>query len=223
MTTKKSIRADLEKKKNIFLSIGIIIAMTAVLFAFNWKQYDRNNYTIDGITAINYDQDDIPIIVQKKTPPPKASQEIKISDDPEEEFKDIDLPDPEATEETHVPDWDFSEYDFDPPVETNEVFNFPQLMPSFPGGDKAMADYLRKKLMVPEKAKANRISGTVFISFIVEKDGSISNVEVMKGIGAGCDQEAARVVASMPKWNPGMQGNQPVRVACRIPIRFKIK
>ncbi|MFO8067173.1 MAG: TonB family protein, partial [Bacteroidales bacterium] len=204
MTTKKSIRADLEKKKNIFLSIGIIIAMTAVLFAFNWKQYDRNNYNIDGITVVNYDQDDIPIIVQKKTPPPKASQEIKISDDPEEEFKDIDLPDPEATAETYVPGWDFSGYDFDPPVDTNEVFDFPQIEPSFPGGNEAMAKYLRKKLRVPERAKASRISGTVFISFIVEKDGSISNVEVIKGIGGGCDQEAARVVASMPKWNPGM-------------------
>ncbi len=223
MTPKKSPSANLEKKKKVFFNIGIIIAMTAVLVAFNWKQSERMIEDYNGNAIAHYDEDKIPIIINKPPPPPqKPSPELNITEEPIDE-DDFELPDPEATLETYIPEWDFSGYDFDPPKEDDTIFNFPQTMPSFHGGEEALAAYLKNNLRFPTLAKENRISGTVFVSFVVEKDGSITNVHVMKGVGGGCDNEAARVVSGMPKWDPGLQGDQPVRVAFRLPIRFLLK
>jgi len=74
----------------------------------------------------------------------------------------------------------------------------------------------------PEVARTSGITGTVYVQFVVEKDGSISDVKVVRGIGGGCDEEAVRVVKSMPRWKPGKQRGQPVRVYFTLPIEFKL-
>ena len=102
------------------------------------------------------------------------------------------------------------------------VFNIVEEMPKFPGGDEAMFKFIAENVKYPEKAKDENISGRVFISFVIEKDGSVSNVKVLRGIGGGCDEEAARVISSMPKWKPGKQKGEFVRVSYQIPIMFKL-
>ena len=102
------------------------------------------------------------------------------------------------------------------------VFNIVEEMPKFPGGDEAMFKFIAENVKYPEKAKDEGISGRVFISFVIEKDGSVSNVKVLRGIGGGCDEEAARVISSMPKWKPGKQKGEFVRVSYQIPIMFKL-
>ena len=102
------------------------------------------------------------------------------------------------------------------------VFQIVEEMPKFPGGDQAMMDYIGKNIVYPEEAKEKEIQGRVFIGFVVEKDGSVSNVKVLRGIGGGCDEEAVRVVKAMPKWKPGMNDGQPARVSYTLPINFKL-
>jgi len=93
-------------------------------------------------------------------------------------------------------------------------------MPSYPSGDNARIDFMVKNITYPEKAKKNNIQGTVFVTFVIETDGSITNVKVLRGIGGGCDEEAVRVIKLMPKWNPGMQRGEAVRTQFNIPIKF---
>jgi len=81
---------------------------------------------------------------------------------------------------------------------------------------------LLANITYPQQAKKDSIAGRVFINFIIEKDGSVSNVKVLRGIGSGCDEEAVRVVSSMPKWKPGIQNGEAVRVSYNIPIKFAL-
>ena len=106
--------------------------------------------------------------------------------------------------------------------EEDTVYQIVEEMPKFPGGEKALMDYVSNNVKYPEEAKNKNIAGRVFVSFVVEKDGSIGEVKVLRGIGGGCDEEAVRVIKGMPKWKPGIQKGKPVRVSYQIPIYFKL-
>ena len=108
-------------------------------------------------------------------------------------------------------------------VDENEpVFTVVEEMPSYQGGQDEMFKYLVTNIKYPDEAKQKGITGRVFITYVVEKDGTVSNVKVLRGIGGGCDEEALRVVSSMPRWNPGKQKGQPVRVQFNLPIMFSL-
>ena len=104
----------------------------------------------------------------------------------------------------------------------NTIYNSSgvEVYPEFDGGMKAWAKFIQRNLRYPYQAQENGVQGKVMISFVVERDGSVSNVTVVNGIGAGCDEEAARVIAKSPKWKPGRQNDQAVRVRYTIPIGF---
>jgi protein TonB len=102
------------------------------------------------------------------------------------------------------------------------VYTYVEQMPEFPGGDTALNAYLAKNIEYPAKALDNDIQGRVIIEFIIRSDGSVSDVTVSKGIGYGCDEEAVRVVKSMPRWKPGSQNGKPVNVIYRIPVKYTI-
>jgi TonB family protein len=104
----------------------------------------------------------------------------------------------------------------------NGVYQICEQMPEFPGGVNALIDHVGRNVVYPEQAKEKEIEGRVFVGFVVEKDGSISDVKVLRGIGGGCDEEAVRIISAMPKWKPGMQDGKPVRVSYQIPIHFKL-
>ena len=107
-------------------------------------------------------------------------------------------------------------------MDNDSIYNTVEVMPEFPGGMDQMAKYLSENIKYPEGAKDKGVSGRVFIGFVIEKDGSVSNAEVMKGIGGGCDEEALRVVKAMPNWKPGTMKGKPVRVHYTLPIFFKL-
>lgn len=104
----------------------------------------------------------------------------------------------------------------------NETFVVVEEMPEYPGGMAALTEFVATNLQYPEEAKKAKIEGRVFVHFVVEKDGSIKDVKVLKGLGYGCDEEAIRVATSMPKWKPGKQRGKEVRVAYNLPIRFTL-
>ena len=108
-------------------------------------------------------------------------------------------------------------------IANDKVLEKAEVMPQFPGGDQAMMKFVSENVQYPEEAKEKEISGRVMVGFIVEKDGSISDVKVVKGIGGGCDEEAVRVVKAMPKWKPGKEKGKPVRVSYMMPFTFKLQ
>jgi len=154
-------------------------------------------------------------------PPPKTVTQIKIVSNNVKVNDNIDI-DVDANMNTKVSD-------YVPPPEENEsvpeqhIFVVVEQMPSFPGGPGALMKYLAKHIKYPELAKESGIQGRVFINFVVEPDGTIDHVKVLRGIGGGCDEEAVRVVKSMPKWIPGKQRGKPVRVSFNLPVKFTLE
>ena len=104
----------------------------------------------------------------------------------------------------------------------DEIFSIVETTPEFPGGLDSLAAFLQRNIKYPAKAKKNKIEGTVYINFCVEKDGSISNIKIIRDIGGGCGAEAVRVVSMMPRWTPGKQSGKPVRTQFTLPVRFKL-
>lgn len=223
METKKTPKANLENKRSLFLQIGLVIALAIVLLAFEWKTYEKIEYDLGEAKIPTIEQEIIPITRQKeKPPPPKKPQTTKlevVEDDKEiEEEVEINV---EVDQETEIeeyvpPPMEFEEKE----VVEKEIFTVVEQMPEFPGGTAKMMKYLNENIDYPQMAREVGVQGTVFVTFVVEPDGSITNVRILRGIGSGCDEEAVRVVKSMPKWTPGKQRNKPVRVQFNLPVRF---
>lgn len=106
--------------------------------------------------------------------------------------------------------------------DTLTPYNAVEQMPQFPGGDEKLIQFLQKNLIFPEHAIENQIFGTVYITFIIESDGTVSNPRILRGIGSGCDEEAIRVIKLIPRWIPGKQNGKTVRVQYNLPIKFKL-
>jgi len=108
-------------------------------------------------------------------------------------------------------------------VVEQEIFQIVEEMPQFPGGEQKLMEFVAKNIKYPQIARETGIQGRVFVGFVVEPDGSISNVKLLRGIGGGCDEEAMRVIKSLPKWKPGKQRGKAVRVSYQIPVFFKLQ
>jgi protein TonB len=225
MESKKNSKKDLNRKRTLFLQIGLVMSLTIVFVAFEWKTYEIQENILSGINSIQIDQEIVQVTQQEQPEPPKAPQVTTILEviDGDEIIQDeinISIEDrPDQAAQTYVP---VSIEEAPEPV-AEEIFTFVEEYPEFPGGEKALYEYIKNNIRYPEVARTSGITGTVYVQFVVEKDGSISDVKVLRGIGGGCDEEAVRVVKSMPKWKPGKQRGQPVRVYYTLPIDFKIK
>lgn len=127
----------------------------------------------------------------------------------------------------HVPPEDsgvvFEPDDDDGPVDTNCVYFIPGKNPEFPGGEDAWRAFMRENLRYPEEARKKKTEGNVYVRFIVERDGSISNPELLRDIGDGCGEEALRLVAKMPKWKPGTERDTVVRCQYFIRVEFSLE
>lgn len=104
-----------------------------------------------------------------------------------------------------------------------EIFKVVEQKPEFPDGEAAMLKFIYSNIKYPPIARENGVEGTAYVTFVVEKDGSITDVKVVRDIGAGCGEEAIRVVKMMPKWNPGKQRGRPVRVQFNLPVKYKLE
>ena len=104
-----------------------------------------------------------------------------------------------------------------------KVYNYVEQMPEPPGGMGALLQYIGKNIKYPAMALRNQVEGKVFVNFVVGPDGAISGVKIQKGIGAGCDEEAMRVIKGLPKWTPGKQNGRNVSVSFTVPVTFAIK
>jgi len=125
----------------------------------------------------------------------------------------------EVTEEEVVEDFVFEEA---PEEEVDEIFTIVEDQPAFPGGNAAFYKFVASNMTYPAQARRMGIEGRVFVQFVVDKDGAVTEVKAVKGIGAGCDREAERVLNSSPKWTPGKQRGRSVKVRMVLPIIFKL-
>ncbi|OFY11846.1 MAG: hypothetical protein A2X11_03660 [Bacteroidetes bacterium GWE2_42_24] len=216
----------LESNRFAFTQIGLITALTLVLLAFEWESPIKP-FTLK-VTENPIFVDEVPVIntgVKPPAPPlpPPPPTTIFIStDDPS-----ANTIDPVIDAET-TPTASIDVFQPIPPPAYSEPdetipFIIVEAMPEFPGGEQGRLEYLSSHIIYPQIARETHIQGTVYIGFVIEKDGSISNTEIKRGIGGGCDEEALRVIRSMPKWKPGHQLNKPVRVSLTMTVKFILK
>lgn len=200
-----------------------MISLLFTVVAFEWKSYDNNDLVNLGALDADFEElQDIPITEQPPPPPPQVTppEIIEVPDEQEiEQEIEVNL-DVEVTEETVIEDVVFDEA---PEEEAaDEIFQFVEDQPTPLGGMKAFYAYVGKNMKYPAQARRMGIEGKVYITFVVGKDGALTDIKVLKGIGAGCDQEAIRVLSGAPKWKPGKQRGRPVRVRMQLPIIFKL-
>ncbi|WP_435353971.1 TonB family protein [Emticicia sp. SJ17W-69] len=229
------------------IGVGVFLLMLLTNFIFA-RQKDKQETVIDvDLTAQNIHDEELPVIEKpKEIEPPKEVEQLKtiaylIPEVVEETQNETPPPTQEAIEIAVISDktQDGKESEgiaetppaeaptavtkvVELPEEDNAPFLTVEMKPSFVGGDKEMYKFLSQNLKYPSAAQRANIQGKVFLKFIVEKDGSITGVETMKGIGFGCDEEAARVVKLMPKWIAGKQNGRNVRVFFTIPVFFRL-
>jgi protein TonB len=216
MELKKNPEISLEKKKGLFLQIGLVVALIIVLGAFEWKSYEKVDYNLGQLNLDDLEEEIIPITKQeiKPTPPPPPPPEvIEIVEDEVEIEDELEIEDTESDEDEMIEIEEESD---------DEFFMVVENMPEFPGGDLGLMKYIQKNVKYPPIAKEYNITGKVYISFIVDKSGSVTNVKIARGVDKNLDAEAMRVVKSLPKYKPGKQRGKAVRVMFTIPINFTL-
>jgi protein TonB len=225
MEIKKSPKADLENKKVLMRQIGLIVALAVVFFAFEYRSYDKRTLDLMERSVEDIPEEIIPITEQKvKPPPPPPPKQVTVLQVVEDdvEVEDVIEIDVEVDQETEIEVYVPPVMEEEEVVEA-EIFTVVESMPEFPGGPAKMMEYIAKNIKYPAMARESGIQGRVFVNFVVEPDGSVSNVKVLRGIGGGCDEEAVRVVEAMPKWTPGRQRGKAVRVSFNLPVRFTLQ
>ena len=225
MEAKKTPKADLESKRTLFVQIGLIVALAAMLVAFEWKTYDIKQVDLGSRQAEKVEEDLVEITNQNKPPPPPAPPPtttlINIVQNDVEVEDDLNI-DAEATDLTESPEYTPIASPEEEEGAEAEIFTVVEESPSFPGGDEARIRFLTENIKYPQIARESSIQGTVYVTFVVEKNGNVTDVRILRGIGGGCDEEAVRVIKAMPKWNPGKQRGKPVRVQFNMPIKFTL-
>ena len=157
-----------------------------------------------------------------KFTPPKVVKDEEVVEPPpptQEETKDV-----QVSTDTHEGDKNAVELPPETPVEDEgKIFTIVEEMPSFPGGEEKMLEYVAKNIKYPAMARENNITGRVYVNFYIDKDGKVQSAKIVRGIGGGCDEEALRVVRTMPQWKPGKQNGRAVNVNYNLPINFTLK
>jgi len=236
---------QLRKRNDRNIIIGIIFAivtfslgvsMPVILKYLEGINFNKNEVKMTEVTTLEE-----PPPIDKTTPPPppvepppplrstvkftppiiKPDEEVKNEEPPpvQEEIKtDIGTKTVEGTDDA-PPDLAVDESIGD----ANQVFISVEQMPEFPGGEGAMLSYITSHIVYPPLAKENGITGKVFVSFVVDNSGHVKDVKVLRGIGGGCDEEAVRVIKSMPEWKAGRQNGKAVNVQYNIPIKFSLR
>lgn len=220
MEPKKDPKVDLEKRRNLFLVGGFLVSLGIVLTAIEWRTIEVTKVQNKELDLNTLEEQMVePTKPKKPKKKPQRTEQVEVVEEEEDIEDELKLDDMEIDEDS---EFNFEENEGEQ-VKEEKVFMVVEDDPKFPGGEARMMKYIQEHLKYPSMAKEMDVTGTVHVSFTVEKDGSITNVRILKGIGAGCDKEAKRVVQNMPKWNPGKQRGRKVRVNVKIPIRFTLQ
>ena len=229
MEIKKTPKAVLENKKSTWLLVGYVIVLAFMFIAFEWTKRDIKIDTSQAITDLVFEEEIIPITEQPEQaapPPPPAAPPIAetltiVEDDADVEETTIATSEEtnQAVEIKYVP---VAVEEEEPEEQT--IFEVVEQMPEFPNGGMAgLMQYLSKNIKYPTIAQENGTQGRVTVQFVVNRDGSIVDAKVLRGVDPYLDKEAIRVISSMPKWKPGMQRGKAVRVKYTVPVMFRLQ
>lgn len=234
MKSRKSEKANIESLKGVFILSGLVVSLAMTYVAFEWKTYEGGVMDL-GQLDVNIEDEIIPITQRQNTPPPPpppaAPEVIQIVDD-EVEIEEIEFESTETDESTEI------QLIEEVGEETDEVLNFVNVenKPVYPGCEKEsteddkfrcfqlqIAKFVAKEFQFPEMARQMGIQGKVWVSFVIEKDGSVSGIKVERGVDKLLDEEAIRVVKKLPKFIPAKVGGRSVRMSYSLPINAKLQ
>ena len=227
MEIKKSSKANLDNKKLTFTLIGLVVALFIVWRVFEYRSYDKQTVDAFQRQVEVIEEEMVEITKQEQPKPPVQAPKPQVTQiqvvENDAEVEDIEL-NADVDQDEIIEEYVYEAPEIDEEdIQEEEIFLSVEENPEFPGGPAKLLEYVQKNLKYPMMARESDIQGRVFVNFVVEKDGSISNVKVLRGIGGGCDEEAVRVVQSLPKFKPGKQRGNPVRVSYTLPIVFKLQ
>jgi len=218
----------LENKKTTNLLVGAIIILAVLFVGFEWSERDKKVTTDSGITDVVFEEEIIPITEQeqpKQAPPPpeapKVEEVLEIMDN-ESEVEESTIQasdDTQAAVEVKYTPVEVEEEE----VDEQEIFQVVEEMPEFPGGLAECMKWLGKNIKYPQISQENGVQGRVIVQFVVNKDGTVVDPVVVRGVDPYLDKEALRVITQMPKWKPGKQRGKAVRVKYTVPVMFRLQ
>lgn len=239
MEQKKTLAANIDDRRGTSFLLGLVVALALLLTALEWTSHTAEpEETSDLMGEMPQDLEAIPALDQRDlialtNPQPATtviSERVVVTDDTAEEI-------PDAADATHD-EWEplvFDPEDFTEEPVNNEalsplalgqtpepVLRVVEQYPEFPGGMMELVKWLTKNLQYPAYARQQKIQGEVVTSFIINKDGTVADIKILKSVEASLDREALRVLRMMPAWKPGQDHGQPCRTLVRLPIVFKI-
>ena len=232
MELKKSPKANLENKRTIFFQIGIILTLAVVLLAFEWSSTEKEELSFEKVVAAVVEEEMVPITQADQTPPPPPITAPVMSDQIEIVADDIKLETDFSinTEDDRRIAVEIVNYvqeaAHEEIIEEEEIpFMIVENKPRFQNSDdqNVFRNWVHSKLVYPESAVENGVSGRVTVEFTIDTDGSVRNVRVLRGVDASLDKEAIRVISSSPKWEPGKQRDKAVRVSYIFPVVFELR
>lgn len=232
MEIKKSPKANLENKKLLFKEIGLVIALGLTLLAFNWSTSEKAVSTLEADQQVEVEEEIVPITNDTPPPPPETSVAEPVMSDI------IDIVDDDIKVDTKII---INEDDKNQGVEIKEYVQAAEIAeevveddvipfaivedkPMFQGKDaNEFTKWVYNNIVYPEIAKENGVQGRVTLQFEIGKDGTVTNVKVLRGVDSSLDKEAVRVVSNSPKWTPGKQRGRAVKVKYNFPVTFQLK
>ena len=231
VNVRKHPKYDLDNKRGYLLQIGLLIALILTLTAFEWKSGTREDAFLPEPNNPLVPDEVIPVTYQEKPRPELMPQQMRrqtpspIIDIVQELIHDTEVsPDDIAGQDSAGIDENINGID---QVETGErdpeIYTLLDEPPAFPGGEELRMKFLQRTTIYPRFARENKVQGTVYVTFIVEADGRLSNIKILQGIGSGCDEETYRVVTAMPRWIPARKNQVAVRTQVTMPVTFTLQ
>lgn len=227
METKKSPKASLENKRVVFLEIGMIAALGAVIGVFSYSSNARKVALLQDTPEVIPETEICPITMELPPPPPKMPEIPVLSDVIEIVNDDIKTDFQISLDDTpfEIPIRDYIPETDDTNVVEEEIpFSVVEEKPSFQGGDaNSFSRWIAQHLVYPEIAKETGLSGRVTLQFTIRKDGTLGDIKLLRGVDPVLDQEAIRVVGTSPRWEPGRQQGRAVNVTYQFPVIFRLR
>ena len=226
MEVKKSPKADLEGKKSTWLLVGYVVVLAFMFVAFEWTQRDVKIDTSQAVADLVFEEEIIPITEtpEQATPPPpeapKVAELLEIVDDKAEIDESTTIINEDNVAPVEVKYVPVQVVEEEPEEQT--IFEVVENMPDFPGGQAALMQYLAKNIKYPTIAQENGTQGQVIAQFVIQADGTLSDLKIVKSVDPLLDAEAMRVIKEMPKWQPGKQRGIAVATRVTVPIRFRL-
>lgn len=226
MEPKKNPKSDIERYRSLFFLTGLAVSLLVSVLIFNIHKTNVKIEDLQANTSNNVEEEQVAITRQDVTPPPPPPPQQQVADminfvSNDKKIQQTFDFNVEVDENTAI-SFDSLDLGTNEQEEEEPPLVWAEQMPEFPGGEEALRRYIAEHTKYPALAAENGIQGTVYVRFVVKKNGNVGEVQVTRGVDPLLDQEAIRVVKSLPKFKPGIQGGRPVNVWFSVPIYFKL-